>query len=131
MVLPDQTGRLLRIGGDRRAGVEELHEALLGVVRGPAGVAVGANAVHAARMRADSASASGFGLSPISMAGWPRSRLPKTSGTSRPWQAPRIATHARRGPGQLVDVGTAAGCGLGLGEVEGRHAERPSELTTS
>ena len=38
---------------------------------------------------------------------------------------PEDPAHARRGPGQLVEVGTAAGCGLGLGEAEGRHAERP------
>ena len=41
MLLPQQPGGLFRVGGDGRSGVEELDEALLGVVRGPAGVAVG------------------------------------------------------------------------------------------
>ena len=35
------------------------------------------------------------------------------------------AAHARRGPGQLVDMGTAAGGGVRLGEVQGRHPEQP------
>ena len=53
---------------------------------------------------------------------------PATASTCRSssatWTA-RTAAHARRGPGQLVDVGAAAACDLGLGEVEGRHAKRP------
>lgn len=40
VVLPEPAGGLLRVGGDSRSDIEELHEALLGVVRWPAGVAV-------------------------------------------------------------------------------------------
>lgn len=40
-VQPRQPGGLLRMGGDGRSRIEELYKALLGVVHGPAGVAVG------------------------------------------------------------------------------------------
>ena len=52
-----------------------------------------ANAIQAARVWADTASSAA--RSSISVAGRPQVRLPKTSGTSRPWQARILAARAR------------------------------------
>ena len=75
------------------------------------------------RMRSDSAAASGGG-SPMSMTGWPRQGAEDQRDVETVAGA-EDAAHARRGPGQLVQVGAATGRGLGLGEVQRGHAEQP------
>ncbi len=61
----------------------------------------------------------------MSTAVWPLVRLPNTSGTSSPWQAPSAPPMPGAGQVEFEQVGAAAAVDLRLRQVQARHPEQP------
>jgi len=125
MVLPEEAGGFLRVGGDGRRQVEDAGEAPLWVVAGPARVA-GRGEPRPGRPE----------LGGDLLGGRERGRADQPGGEAlvqvpedeRPVKAVAGAEQAAvggRGPGQLVQVGRALAGRLRLRQVQRRHAEHP------
>ena len=122
MVLPDLAGHLLRVGRDDRVGVEDPREP--------------GCRTRASRdrrwWRTPSTRRASARTPPRPRRRGRRSAWPAGRWSGCRTRAARRGRGRRRGrrpcpgrPGQLVDVGTAAGGRLRLGEVQRRHPEQP------
>ena len=131
VVLPQQPGGLLRVGGDRRRRVEQLGEPRSASYAGQPGSPSAANAVHAPRIRADSSFAAGGGRIADQHGGLAAAQVAEDERHVQAVAGAEAAAHARGGPGQLVEVGPAAAGELRLGEVQVGIRNSQSPLTSS